>query len=63
MTETTHRIQPGSLLRNRKDGKEVYVLGRKTGDDAQPFPGWWLTDGSGLADFILATDWQVVTDD
>src|ERR1700685_1454798 len=59
LRETTQRIVPGSVLRHRRTGKEVIVLGRKGGNDAIPLPGWWLTDGSGLADFIIAREWQV----
>jgi len=56
-------LQPGDRLQH-KDGKVVELFCRKHPDDGRSnapfFPGWWLVDGGGLADFVIdepESDW------
>lgn len=57
--ERSEDLAPGRGLRHR-DGKVVTIDRRKTlgdGSAGSPwYPGWWLTDGSGLADFVIDED-------
>lgn len=62
IAETLHAditvLRPGDKLRARSDGAIVELDRRKEPGD---LPGWWLTDGSGIADHALWAGW-VLTD-
>lgn len=52
--------RPGQLIRQKETGDTRTLLRRKEGEDAQLAPGWWLTDGSGLADWVLDDYWELL---
>lgn len=60
-------LTPGTVLEH-ENGARAVLRERKTGDDAIPFPGWWIEGGGGLADVIIdgvhcidAPLWRVVS--
>lgn len=60
MTDTFHAeisiLRPGDKLR-ANDGEIVELARRKEPGD---LPGWWLTDGGGLADHALWGRWTLI---
>lgn len=53
-------LKPGDRV---VDGPDVrLLLRRKTPAECGPssLPGWWLSDGTGLADFALLAGWEVL---
>jgi len=61
-------LQPGDRLQHA-DGKVVTLDCRKRPDDGRSnnpfFPGWWLVEGGGLADFVIdepQSQWVPVID-
>lgn len=64
-------MQPGTVLRYRPPqaskrflhGTREVTLHRRKKMSESIHPGWWLTDGSGLADFVIdeeGSDWELV---
>ena len=59
-------LKPGDRLIWR-DEKTVTLWCRKRSDDGRSttpfFPGWWLADGGGLADFVVddpKSEWRLI---
>ncbi len=57
MSAKANELQPGTVLRH-KDGTRVVLDRRKDpGAHRRPteqfWPGWWVVDGGGLADFVI----------
>lgn len=57
----------GTIMEHR-NGHRVTLDHRKSRTFQQPgevfHPGWWCTDGSGLADFVIDaedSDWRVIS--
>lgn len=51
----SERCRLGVVLRHITSG-DVAVLGRRKEDDS----GWWVSNGGGLADSVIETDWEYV---
>ncbi len=70
MAERTRSIDlsPGTRMCHKTTGTVLTLAARKSTDDGRSrtmpwWPGWWNTDGSGLADFVIDADdseWEVV---
>lgn len=55
----TPTIVPGTVIVHR-DGKRQIIEGRK-----RDGTGWWLADGSGIADYVLDPidgDWRITSE-
>ncbi len=51
-------LTPGTVVRYLPTG-QISALDRRKGPQ-EPFPGWWLTDSSGIADMVWEKgDWDV----
>lgn len=54
-------LEPGTRLVHRRSGTVVTVVRRKIANGPGYFsPGWWNSDGSGLADRVADEDWVPV---